>query len=118
MNRIHFWILTSLSILIVILLFAQILLVRSDNYWKIQLAGAQQAVSQGQTAKSMLKQLAIRIYQDSQKTDDQGLKDLMVRQQITFKPSTDAGSSSTDTSAAPASSPTPSNLATPEPTVR
>ena len=48
-------------------------------------AAAQQAINQGQTFQGNLKQLAVRIYQDSQKNGgDQGLKDLLARQQITY----------------------------------
>ena len=104
MNRIQFWTLIALSGLVVVLLLAQVLLVRQSNFEQNRLALAQQALSQGQAFQGNLKQLAMRIVQVSQQTNDQALKDLLARQQITFTPTanTDSGSSSS----APAPAPT------------
>ncbi len=52
----------------------------------------QQVIAQGQVAQTGLKQVAIRIYQDSQRTSDAGLKDLLAREQITYKPTAGTGS--------------------------
>ena len=105
MNRIQFWILTGLSGLVLILLVAQIALVRMTNFEQNRLALAQQVISQGQASQSILKQLAIRIFQDSQKYNDSGLKDLMARQQITYNPGD--STNSTEAPASPATTPAP-----------
>jgi hypothetical protein len=89
MNRIQFFILTGLSSLIFLLLIGHIILVRQTNFQQNRAAVAQQIVNQGQVFQGNLKQLAVRIYQDSQKSGDQGLKDLLARQQISYTPNTE-----------------------------
>jgi hypothetical protein len=92
MNRIQFFVLIGLSSLVVLLLIGDIFLVRQTNFEQNRLAAAQQAINQGQTFQGNLKQLAVRIFQDSQKNGgDQGLKDLLARQQITYNASPTAG---------------------------
>ena len=86
MNRIQFWILNGLAGFLVLLFVVQIVLVRSAIYEQNQVALAQQALQQGQAFQGNLKQLAMRIVQVSQQTNDQGLKDILARQQITFTP--------------------------------
>jgi len=86
MNRIQFFVLTGLSSLVVLLLIGHIFLTRATNFEQNRLAQAQQVINQGQAFQGNLKQLAVRIFQDSQKTGDQGLKDLLARQQITYNP--------------------------------
>jgi competence protein ComGC len=103
MNRIQFFVLTGLSSLIVLLLIGHIFLVRQTNFEQNRLAAAQQVINQGQAFQGNLKQLAVRIFQDSQKTQDPGLKDLLTRQQITYTAPTE----STNSTESPAS-PTPS----------
>jgi hypothetical protein len=92
MNRIQFFVLIGLSSLIVLLFIGDVFLVRQTNFEQNRLAAAQQAVNQGQVFQGNLKQLAVRIFQDSQKTQDQGLKDLLVRQQITYNAAPPEGS--------------------------
>jgi hypothetical protein len=91
MNRIQFFVLTGLSSLVVLLLIGHILLVRQVGIDQSILNQAQQRVNQGQAFQGNLKQLAVRIFQDSQKTQDQGLKDLLTRQQITYNPAPQGG---------------------------
>jgi len=87
MNRIQFFVLTGLASLIVLLLVGHIFLVRQSNFEQNRLAAAQQAINQGQAFQGNLKQLAVRIYTDSQKNGgDEGLKALLGRQQITYNP--------------------------------
>jgi len=105
MNRIQFFVLTGLSSLVVLLLIGHILLVRQTNFEQNRLAAAQQVINQGQAFQGNLKQLAVRIYQDSQKTQDPGLKELLDRQQIKYNPPPES-TPATD-SPAPAT-PTPS----------
>ena len=90
MNRIQFFVLTGLSSLVVLLLIGHIFLVRQTNFEQNRLAQAQQVINQGQAFQGNLKQLAVRIYQDSQKSQDPGLKALLDRQQIKYTPGADA----------------------------
>lgn len=87
-----------MSGLIVVLLLAQILLARQNNFEQNRLSQAQQIVTQAQGFQANLKQLAMRIYQLSQQTQDQGLKDLLVRQQITFNSNQSSGNGSSSPS--------------------
>ena len=86
MNRIQFFVLTGLSRLVVLLLIGHIFLVRQTNFEQNRLAQAQQVINQGQAFQGNLKQLAERIYSDSQKTQDPGLQKLLERQQIKYTP--------------------------------
>jgi hypothetical protein len=90
MNRTHFSILTGLSSLIAILLVLQIIFVHLIKQDQIRLAQRQQIVTEGQAYDLHARQVATRIYQVSQQAQDQGLKDLMIRQQISVTPSPDA----------------------------
>jgi len=106
MNRIQFFVLTGLSSLVVVLLIGHIFLVRQTNFEQNRLAQAQQVINQGQAFQGNLKQLAVRIFQDSQKTGDQGLKDLLVRQQISYNPAPE-GPNGAEPSVPPAANNTP-----------
>ena len=106
MNRIQFFVLTGLSSLVFLLLIAHIFLARQIGIDSGMLSQAQQIVNVGQAAQGNLKQLAIRIFSDSQKTQDQGLKDLLERQQIKYTPGPAPETSSAPETPAPS---TPSN---------
>ena len=97
MNRIQFFVLTGLSCLVLLLLVGNLFLLRQTGMAQSQLAADQQAITQGQAFATNWKQLATRIIQDSQKTQDQGLKDILTRQQITYT----AGTNATESPAAP-----------------
>ena len=85
-----------------LLLIAHIFLARQVGIDQGMLSQAQQMLNQGQTAQSNLKQLAVRIYADSQKTQDSGLKELLDRQQIKYTPAPDpSNASSTPSSTTP-----------------
>lgn len=86
MNRIQFFVLTGLSSLVVLLMIGHIVLVRTIGQDQAILNAAQQQVNQGQGFQKNLQQLAMRIVQDSQSKNDQQLKDLLARNQITFTP--------------------------------
>lgn len=100
MNRIHFFVLTGLSSLVVLLLISNIFLARQVGYLQGETAMAQSEINQAQGFQNNLRQLALRVYQDAQKTQDAGLKDIVNRQQITFTP-TQGGTNSTETPAPP-----------------
>jgi hypothetical protein len=102
MNRIQFFVLTGLSSLVVLLLIGQIFLARQAGYEQNRLQAAQQVITQGQAFQSNLKQLAVRIFQDSQKTQDQGLKDLLTRQQISYTPNAETNSTENPMAPTPA----------------
>ena len=86
MNRIQFWTLNGLAGFLVLLFIIQIALVRAAIFEQNQVALAQQALQQGQAFGGNLKQLAMRIAQVSQTSNDQALKDLLARHQITLAP--------------------------------
>jgi|ERR1700677_1956752 len=94
MNRIQFFVLLGLSSLVVLLLISQVVLAHQVAAGQLKLAQAQQQINQAQVFQGDLKQLAVRIFQDSEKTQDQALKDLLKRQQITYTPGQANGSSS------------------------
>ena len=102
MNRIQFFVLTGLSSLVVLLLIGHIFLTRQTNFEQNRLAQAQQVINQGHAFQGNLKQLAVRIFQDIQKSGDQGLKDLLARQQITYNPAPE-GANGAEPSIPPAS---------------
>jgi len=85
-----------------LLLIGHIFLSRQIGTDQNILAQAQREVSQGQAFQGNLKQLAVRIFQDSQKTQDAGLRDLLTRQQITFTAGP-ANTNATDTAVPPPS---------------
>jgi hypothetical protein len=109
MNRIQFYVLTGLSILVVLLLIGNILLLREVAGQQATYSQNEQAVSQAEMFQGNLKQIAVRIYQDGQKTQDQGLKDLVVRQGITFTPSPPNTNTTQAPVPPPAATPTPAN---------
>ena len=100
MNRLQFFILTGLASLLFLLLFAHIFLIMTVNRAQIDWAVAQQKVQQGNIFQNDLRQLAVRVYTDSQRTSDPGLKDLLARQQITYTP---PATNATETPATPSS---------------
>ena len=102
MNRIQFFVLTGLSSVLALLLFGQIALSFSVGHAQNDWSRVQATVQQGNVLQGDLKQLAVRIYSDSTRTNDQGLKDLLARQQITYAPQTNG----TETPAAPSATPT------------
>jgi competence protein ComGC len=104
MNRIQFFVLTGVSSLVVLLLIGQIFLIHMTGYEQGQFNLAQQTVSQGQAAQTMMRQLAVRIFNDSEKMQDPALKDLLKRQDITYTPG--AATNGTESPAPPAPTPT------------
>ncbi len=87
MNRIFFFVSTGLSSLVLLLLIANVVLAKSVGTLQGQTQLAQSDINQAQAFQSNLRQLALRIYQDAQKSQDPALKDIVSRQQITFTPS-------------------------------
>jgi hypothetical protein len=82
MNRIQYYILLGGSGAVVLLLLFQAVFNRQAQYSQSRLMAAQAMVNQNQSYIAMLHQLAGHIYQVSQQTQDQQLKDLLTRQHI------------------------------------
>jgi uncharacterized membrane protein YcaP (DUF421 family) len=110
MNRNEFLIVTGLSALVAALLIVQIVFVRMANYDQLRAMQAQQIINQGQVSLKNLQQVALRTAQLSQQTGDQGLKDLMARQQIAIGPA--QNQSSSESAPAPSAAPAPASANT------
>ncbi|MCE0522240.1 MAG: hypothetical protein LV480_04950 [Methylacidiphilales bacterium] len=104
MNRIQFILLTSLCGLVLLLLIGNIFLAYNANRQQALFNQAQEMVREGQVSQTLSKQLALRIYEESQKTQDQALKDLLVRQQISYTPAKQSANP-TDLPVSPAPAP-------------
>ena len=100
MTRTQHWILLAGSCLVVLFLLLQIVFARQAQYAQARLLTAQQVITDGRNCDVRLRQLAAHIYQLSQQTQDQGLKDILARQQITVQ-------------SPPATTAAPAQLATP-----
>jgi hypothetical protein len=91
MNRIQFFVVTALSAVVAVLLFVQLALAyrNSDTETTVRaklqakLSEEQQLVAQGNVSQNGIKQMVTRIYNDSQRTGDPKLKDLLAREQFT-----------------------------------
>jgi hypothetical protein len=88
MKRYQFWTLVACSSLVVLLLLLQVIFERAGQVARIQVLQAQQIIANGRTCDTRIRQLANRIYQVSLQNNDQGLKDLLTRQQITVNATT------------------------------
>ena len=88
MKRYQYWTLLVGSSLVVVLLLLQVVFERAAQYARVQVLQAQQVISEGRTCDTRIRQLANRIYQLSLQNQDQGLKDLLTRQQITVNATT------------------------------
>jgi hypothetical protein len=98
MNRNQFWILTGGSCLIVFFFVLQAVFAAQARAGQVRVLQAQQLITQGGQCYTRVRDLATRIYQVSQQTQDQQLKDLLTRQHV-ITPSS-APASTTDTSSA------------------
>jgi hypothetical protein len=107
MNRNQFLVLTGLSSLVILFLFLQIIFVRMAGVDQGKLMQAQQIVQQGQQCDQRVRILAQRIYNDSQRFHDQGLTDLLARQQITITAPPAGGEAAPAPAEAPAPAPAP-----------
>ena len=99
MNRLQFIIVTSLSGVVALCIFLQIIFVRISAGDDQRAREAQAQIQQGQLCLTRLQQIAGRIAQVAQQQDDQELKDLLTRQNIKVKPPT------TDTTTTPTPAP-------------
>jgi hypothetical protein len=85
MNRTQFLILTSLSGVIAVSILLQISLIMWTQSDDLRLKRTDAALQEGQLCLNRLQQIAGRVAQVAQQQNDQGLKDLLVRQNIQFR---------------------------------
>jgi hypothetical protein len=92
MSRTQHSILIAGSSLVILFLLLQVVFARQAQYAQAHLLAAQQVITDGRSCDVRLRQLAARIYQLGQQTQDQGLKDILARQQISVQsaPATNA----------------------------
>jgi hypothetical protein len=102
MNRVQFIIVTTLSGIVALCIFLQIIFVRLLGSDQARLRDTEQALQAGQADFTHLQQVATSIAQLAQQQNDQALKDLLVRQQIQIKAPDEANSAPPAAPAAPA----------------
>jgi cysteinyl-tRNA synthetase len=103
MNRIQFIIVTTLSGIVALCIFLQIIFVRLSAADEMRLRQYGEALQEGQSDFDHLQQIATRVAQLAQQQNDDQLRDLLTRQNIQIK----------DTNNGPAAAAAPS---TPAPT--
>jgi hypothetical protein len=106
MNRVQFIIVTTLSGIVALCIFLQIIFVRLLGSDQTRLRDTEQAMQSGQNDFTHLQQIATRVAQLAQQQNDQALKDLLARQNIQIKPGSDDANSG-----APATQPAPAPAA-------
>ena len=109
MNRIQFLVLVALSSLVVLFLGLQAVFTVFAQHMQIRVAYDQQAIQQGRACDQRWRQLIERIAEVSQKSQDQGLKDVLARQGITVRTAPPSASSEPSTTPAPSTAPAPAN---------
>jgi len=82
MTRNQYWTLFGGACFVALLLLFQLVTSRNAQFAQARIMAAQQVISEGRNCDLRTRQLATRIYQLAQQTQDQGLKDLLARQQI------------------------------------
>jgi hypothetical protein len=107
MKRSEFTISIILSVLVSLSLLGQVVLYKMMQNEQIKLAQTQQVVQRGQMWFDRFKQIAGYTGQVTQQTQDEGLKQLLARQNISLTPPKNAGSSSSPTPAPASNAMTP-----------
>ena len=85
MNRVQFLIVTTLSGIVALCIFLQIIFVRLLGADQSRLRDTEQALQAGQNDFNHLQQIATSVAQLAQQQNDQALRDLLARQQIQIK---------------------------------
>jgi hypothetical protein len=85
MNRVQFIIVTTLSGIVALCIFLQIIFVRLLGADQSRLRDTEQALQAGQNDFNHLQQIATSVAQLAQQQNDQALRDLLARQQIQIK---------------------------------
>ncbi len=113
MSLLQYRIFYATCVVVSLLFIAQLALGRVTQAGAQQLSGLEQGIQRGEQYYAQLQQLAARTYQLSQ--TDAGLKDVVIRQQITVKPPSVSSSSSPGSPISPGlSSTNPKNSTTNE----
>jgi hypothetical protein len=103
MNRVQFIIVTTLSGIVALCIFLQIIFVRLLGADQARLRDTEQALQAGQNDFNHLQQIATSVGQLAQQQNDQALRDLLARNDIQIKANPDDSNAS-----APAPPPAPS----------
>lgn len=90
MNRIQFIVLTTLSGIVALCIFLQIIFVRLSSADELRLRQYGEALQEGQSDFDHLQQIATRVAQLAQQQNDDQLRDLLTRQNIQIKDTTNA----------------------------
>lgn len=90
MNRLQFIIVTSLSGVIALSLFLQVIFARISAADEIRLRNTESKLQDGQLCLTHWQQIAQRTAQLSQQQNDQALKDVLTRQGLTLKINTNS----------------------------
>jgi hypothetical protein len=102
MNRVQFIIVTTLSGIVALCIFLQIIFVRLLGADQSRLRDTEQALQAGQNDFNNMKQVATSIAQLAQQQNDQALRDLLARQGIQIKAPDQSDSSAPAPAPAPA----------------
>jgi hypothetical protein len=109
MKRTQFLVLVSLSSLVFLFLALQAGFAIWSQKIQYKIMVAQQIVQQGRACDQRWRQLIGRVAEVSQKSQDQGLKDILSRQGVTIKINPDASSTPNSNPAPAPANPAPSN---------
>jgi hypothetical protein len=107
MNRIQFIVVTTLSGIVALCIFLQIIFVRLSAADEMRLRQYGEALQEGQSDFDHLQQIATRVAQLAQQQNDDQLRDLLTRQNIQIKDNTNAATAVAPSTPAPAT-PSPS----------
>ena len=107
MNRVQFIIVTTLSGIVALCIFLQIIFVRLLGADQSRLRDTEQALQAGQSDFNHLQQIATRVAQLAQQQNDQALRDLLARQNIQIKANPDDTGSAAPAPAPAAPAPAP-----------
>jgi hypothetical protein len=106
MSYLRFIILTALSTVVALCILLQIVLVRAVQADDLRLKQTEADLQQGQGCFTRLQQIATRVGQVAQQQQDQGLKDLLARQNIQIRAPAPAPAPAPTTPSAPSASST------------
>lgn len=97
----RFVILTSLSVVIALCIFLQVIFVRNAQVDEVQVQRTEAALQQGELFQTRELEIAKRIAQVAQQQQDQALKDLLARQGFPMRQPAGAPAAPTPSASAP-----------------
>jgi len=104
MNRIQFIVVTTLSGIVAICIFLQIIFVRLAAADELRLRQYGEALQEGQSDFEHLQQIATRVAQLAQQQNDDQLRDVLTRQNIQIKDNPNGAAGAASSAPAPATS--------------